>query len=157
METITINVYRDDVYDEVAKATDYTGSKLMDGDEGARERILAGDAELADLGRLWDESALAANESLKEMLVSGQTGEDKDSGRVRYEAKIEVSLSFDKGLAGSVESALRSYFVASVTGQWFKYANKGEAADYFGQAAEWMESAKRMLYSRRKPRRPAEA
>ena len=52
METITIQVFKDDVYEEVAKATDYTGAKLIDGDEKARDRILATDNELSDLGRV---------------------------------------------------------------------------------------------------------
>ena len=33
METITVQIFKDDVYEEVAKATDYTGAKLIDGDE----------------------------------------------------------------------------------------------------------------------------
>lgn len=73
METITVQIFKDDVYEEVAKATDYTGAKLIDGDEGARDRILATDSDLSDLGRFWEESVLATNERLKEMLVSGTT------------------------------------------------------------------------------------
>lgn len=73
METITIQIFQDDVYEEVAKATDYTGSKLIDGDEGARDRILAADDDLAELSRFWEESVSATNENLKGMLVSGRT------------------------------------------------------------------------------------
>lgn len=179
METITIQIFQEDVYEEVAKATDYTGSKLIDGDEGARDRILAADDDLAELGRFWEESVLATNENLKEMLVSGKTKlitpvlkptatlpETSTTqsdiqvmplpGRTGYEAVIEVSKSFDKVLTASVESTLRSFFIASIIGQWFKFANKGEAKDYFMQAAELMESAERLLYSRRKPTRPTD-
>ena len=73
IETITIQIFKDDVYEEVAKATDYTGAKLIDGDEKARDRILATDSELSDLGRFWEEAVLATNERLKEMLISGAT------------------------------------------------------------------------------------
>lgn len=196
MESIEVRIYQDDVYEEVAKATDYTGSKLSDQDEGARDRILAGDEDLADLGRMWDEAVLATNESLKEMLVSGatrrvmdaiavssgteneaedsqsqresvQAGEsnpviDVDSpgiaeiaGRIAYVAEIEVSKSFDKALTASVESSLRSFFISMIIGEWFKFANKSEAADYFATSAEMMQAAERMLYSRKKPKRPA--
>ena len=72
METITIQIFQADVYAEVAKATDYTGSKLIDGDENARDRILAADDDLAELGRFWEESVLATNENFKEMLVSAR-------------------------------------------------------------------------------------
>lgn len=154
METITIQIIQDDVYEEVAKATDYTGSKLIDGDENARDRILAADDDLAELGRFWEESVLATNENLKEMLVSGKTKEIL--GKTGYEAVIEVSKSFDKVLTASVQSTLRSFFIASIIGQWFKFANKGEAKDYFMQAVEMMETAERLLYSRRKPTRPTD-
>ena len=189
METITIQIFQADVYAEVAKATDYTGSKLIDGDENARDRILAADDDLAELGRFWEESVLATNENFKEMLVSGKTKQIAVSSSLidpllppvepiqpfnpdiavqsvaapavtlplskpGYEAVIEVSKSFDKTLTASVQSTLRSYFIASIIGQWFKFANKGEAKDYFMQASEMLETAERLLYSRRKPTRP---
>ena len=183
METITIRIFQDDVYEEVAKATDYTGSKLIDGDEGARDRILAADDDLAELSRFWEESVSATNENLKEMLVSGRTKRITTTldpiypaqgvtnepatqadlavptpilGRTGYEAVIEVSKSFDKVLTASVQSTLRSFFIASIIGQWFKFANKGEANDYFTQAADMMETAERLLYSRKKPTRPTD-
>lgn len=189
METITIQIFQADVYAEVAKATDYTGSKLIDGDENARDRILAADDDLAELGRFWEESVLATNENFKEMLVSGKTKQIAVSSSLidpilppvepiqpfnpdiavqsvaapavtlplskpGYEAVIEVSKSFDKTLTASVQSTLRSYFIASIIGQWFKFANNGEAKDYFMQASEMLETAERLLYSRRKPTRP---
>lgn len=155
METIEIRIYRNDVYEEVAKATDYTGSKLIEGDEGARERILASDDDLSVLSRFWEEAVSACNESLKEMLVSGRTVTEQDKG-IAYHSIIEVSKAFDKTLTGSVVLTLRSYFISSIIGQWFKFANKGEAKDYFMQAAELMEATERLLYSRRKPKRPTD-
>ena len=174
METIEITIYKDDVYEEVAKATDYTGAKLIDGDEKARDRILATDSDLSDLGRFWEEAVLATNERLKEMLVSGTTKLvtqqeavpreaeaqalpiDPIPIRIRtaYVAKLEVSKSFDKELTASVQSTLRNFFIFSIIGQWYKLANKGEAADNFTQAGEMMTAAERLLYSRKKPTRP---
>lgn len=164
METIKIKVARAGVYDEVAKATDYTGSKMADGDAETRDRILAGDEDLAELGRLWEESVLAVNENFKELLISGSTkqlsgidttiGSTTLDGGIGYEGVIEVSKSFDKALTASVETTIRSFFIASIIGQWFKFANKGEAADYLAQAAELLDVAQRLLYSRKKPTRP---
>ncbi len=156
METITIQVSKDDVYEEVAKATDYTGAKLIDGDENARDRILATDSDLSDLSRFWEESVLATNERLKEMVVSGETKSvDVDkSTKIVYEVTLEVSKSFDKSLTANVQSAIRNFFIASIIGQWFKFSNKGEAKDYFSQAGEMMNGAERLLYSRKKPTRP---
>jgi hypothetical protein len=156
METITIQVSKDDVYEEVAKATDYTGAKLINGDENARDRILATDSDLSDLSRFWEESVLATNERLKEMVVSGETKSvDVDkSTKIVYEVTLEVSKSFDKSLTANVQSAIRNFFIASIIGQWFKFSNKGEAKDYFSQAGEMMNGAERLLYSRKKPTRP---
>ncbi len=155
METINIKIERADVYGEVAKATDYTGSKLMDSDETARDRILATDEDMETLSRFWDESVLSVNESLKEMLVNGASKTD-DKGSTAYVAEIEVSKSFDKKLTASVESTLRSYFIAFIIGEWFKFANKSESADYFAQAVELITAAERLLYSRRKPTLPTD-
>lgn len=177
METITVQIFKDDVYEEVAKATDYTGAKLIDGDEKARDRILATDSELSDLGRFWEEAVLATNERLKQMLMSGTTkevqvfpvfpAEDMEvkeqmtnpipiPTKTAYVAKLEVSKSFDKELTDNVQSALRNFFITSIIGQWFKFANKGEATDYFNQASEMMDGAERLLYSRKKPTRPSD-
>ncbi len=172
METITINIKRSDVYEEVAKATDYTGSKLIYGDENARERILAADDDLAELGRFWEESASAVNENFKEMLVSWAdkvpnvlviNSTEKEEAKALSPEKaqepghsmtLEVSKSFDTNLTTSIQSTLRSFFIASIIGYWFKFANKGEAKDYFEQAAELLATAERMLYSRKKPSIP---
>ena len=196
---ITLKIYRTNVYDEVAKATDYTGAKLLGDDATARERILVTDDELSDLARFWDDAVLAANESLKEMLVKGgstqltetvtldqthtitgdkvqvdtstlpsdttSAGTDSTSSdtldaqtatvtRTAYVAVLEVSNAFDTNLTKSVNTALQGFFIASIIGQWFKLANKTEAADYFAQAAEMMKGAERLLYSRKKPTRP---
>ena len=133
METITVQIFKDDVYEEVAKATDYTGAKLIDGDDGARDRILATDSDLSDLGMFWEESVLATNERLKEMIVSGVTKQilvtitpippiqqPKDveaqsivvpslATRTGYEAVLEVSKSFDKGIRVSNQNCSVSF------------------------------------------------
>lgn len=76
--------------------------------------------------------------------------------RTGYEAVLEVSKSFDKGLKDNVQSALRNFFIASIIAQWFKLANKNEAADYFNQAGEMMDGAERLLYSCKRPPRPSD-
>lgn len=154
MKNITIRIPRDEVYDEVAKATDYTGSKLTTEEENLRDRILMTDADLKELGRFWDESVIAVNERLKEMLLSGHT-EGSASGTHAYVATLETSNHFEGALQASVESAIKSFFIASMIAQWFKFSNKEEAADYFSQAAEQLVCAERMLYSRRRPGRPS--
>lgn len=134
---------------EVDKATDYTGSKMADESE-ARDRIAMTEDDMANLGRFWEEAASAANDRLKGMFVSGSRPEDAGDYRVR----LEVSRSFDKALVPSVESSLRSYFIQSIVGKWFRFTNKQETADYFAEAAGMIEDVMRKLYSRRRPASP---
>lgn len=148
METIAIILKREEILSEVAKATDYTGTKLIDADAASRDRILAADSDLAELSRFWDEAILSACEDLKEMVIS--CADQNENCLIT----LEVSKSFDKARTQNVSSALQSFMIASIIGQWFKFANKNEAADYFAQAAEFLSAAERILYSRRKPKRP---
>lgn len=158
---LSISIYQDEVYDEVAKVTDYTGSKMLDSDRGARDRILALDNDLIQMERFWDESVLTVNENFKQMLVQGSTittypgnGETGESRRI-YFGTFETSKSFDKtGLQNSVEQTIKSFFINYITGHWFQYTNKGEAGEYFSQASECLLAAERLLYSRKRPAVP---
>lgn len=144
METITLNISRKDVYTEVDKTTDYTGAKLNPKEDGARDRIVATEYDLKTLSRFWEETCSTANERLKEMFVGGSLPASED-----YSVTLQVSVAFDKELIPSVEAALRSYFIVSITGKWYVFANKTEAAPYFAEAATLMEDVRRKLYSRR--------
>lgn len=172
METITINIPQSSVYEEVAKATDYIGSKLLSADDpGARDRILITDDDLAELGRFWDEAAMACNENFKPMLRGWSKTVRQEPGGIASNDKIppeslvmapghsmtlEVSKSYDQGLTSSVQTTLRSYFISSIIGQWFKFVNREGASDYFEQAAEMLATAERMLYSRLRPEVPTD-
>lgn len=146
--SITISVIRSDVYTEVEKATDYIGAKLIDGDENARDRIVAGDSDLSNLGRFWTEAANQINERFKAMLMNSA------DSTTSHQFTLEVSKSYDTALNGSVQSLLQSYFIAFIIGQWFRFANKGESANYFMEAEDLLTSAERLLYSRKKPSVP---
>lgn len=149
METINLNIGRQDVFTEVEKATDYTGAKLIGNDKDARERIMAAEADLNTLERFWVEAAETFNERLKQMLLSYNM-----TGGGDYRATLEVSVSFDKALTPSVEKTARSFFIAFIIGEWFKLAKKDESAEYFGIADEHLTNVERILYSRRKPKVP---
>lgn len=149
MATITLNISREDVYREVDKTTDYTGSKLIDGDEKARERILASEADMKNLSRFWEEACATTNERLKEMVESSSLPNAQD-----YSVTLKVSVAYDTVLTPSVESTLRTFFIVFITGKWYVFANKGETKDYMAEASELMEDVRRKLYSRKAPRRP---
>ena len=147
MTTITLNVGKDTVWEEVAKAASYTGGK-MTGDKDAYERIMLTEDDRKSLQRFWEEAAAVANDQLKEMILSASPmAED-------YSVELEVSNSYDTQLNGSVQTALEGYFVAAILARWYKFANKGEAQGYAADAGAMMQDALRKLYSRKRPQRP---
>lgn len=153
METINLTINQDDIYEEVAQTTSYTGAKIVDnpkaGDKEAYERIFTTDEDKSALKRFWEEAVTVANDRLKSMFVSGSA-----PSADKYEVTLEVSKSFSKLLTPSIQASLRSYFVMAITGKWFGYANKQEAAEYITGAKIMMEDVLRKLYSRKRPMRP---
>lgn len=149
MATITLNINREDVYREVDKTTDYTGSKLIDGDDKARDRIMASEADMKNLSRFWEEACATTNERLKEMVESSSLPSAQD-----YSVTLKVSVAYDTVLTPSVEATLRTFFITFITGKWYVFANKGETKDYMAQASELMEDIRRKLYSRKMIRSP---
>lgn len=148
---IELNVRKSGVMAEVAKVTDYTGAKLTErgGPGELRDSILMTDGAQRDLDRFWDEAQNAVCEVLKECLISG--GTVSDGGEPTCRVQIRESRMFDKTLRATVESLIRSFFIASITGQWFRLANKEEAEGYMKQAGEYLLAADRLVYSRRGP------
>ena len=148
MASITLNVNKADVWNEVAKTSGYTGDKMTDADENAYERILITDEDQKSLQRFWEEAVAVANDQLKEML---ETASPMNSD---YDVTLKVSRSYDTVLNASVQAALTSYFISAIVGRWYKFSNKTEAESYFSEAANMMDDVLRKLYSRKRPRRP---
>lgn len=147
METITLSVDKSAVYEEVAKATDYTGSKMTE-DEDARDRILSTDEDLKTFSRFWEEAAAVAQDRMKRIYISGSAPREDT-----YTMTLEVSKAFNKELVPSIEVSLRSYFILSILGKWYKFTNKREVSDCFTEAGEMIEDVMRKLYTRMAPRR----
>ena len=131
-------------------ASDYIGSKMMDRDPGARERIFMTDADAEELGRLWDDARAAASEMLKEVLVSvvDVTG---DAPGVCF--RLRIAGRYNTALTPGLTAALRSYLVDRMLADWCKWADKEEAEMYYKAAAEKMGAVLRMVYHRERPRR----
>ncbi len=155
MATVQIEISRSDVYDEVGKATDYTGSKMISEDDRmARDRVYAGTEDLAMMTRFWNEAIATVNESFKELLVSGSDIESGD--KTTYQLLLSVSAAYDAALTQSVQSSIRSFFIMSITGNWFRYTNKPDAAEYLANASAMLQQADRLLYTRRSPSIPSD-
>lgn len=144
--TTTFTINKDDVLTEVAKATGYTGSKMV-GEDTAYDRVLATDEALADLGMFWTEACDAVTDLLKPYLTSVNISDD-------YAATTSMPSGYDPTLTASIESRLQGFFVLYITSRWFKYANKPEAEGTLAEAEGMLQDAKRKIYHRKRPVRP---
>lgn len=147
MNEITITIDKTDVWAEVAKAASYTGDKMTD-DDKAYDRILMTDEDAKSLQRFWEEAVTIANGRLKDMILRASDVHDD------YEVVLMMSNAYDTNLNASVRASLRSFFIQSIVGRWYKFTNKQEAGSYFAEADVMMTDAMRKLYSRMRPRRP---
>lgn len=138
---------KDDIYEEVAKTTLYTGAK-MDDDEKAYDRIFTTDEDKIILNRFWEESKNTVCDFLKRILSS----ENEESNILTI--NLELSASFDTSLKSSMQSSLISFFVMNITSKWFNLTNKQEAAGCAAEAATYLEDVKRKALYKKKPTRP---
>lgn len=148
MKELKITIGKDRVYEEVAQTTSYTGAKMMEGDQGAYDRIFTTDADRSQLERFWAESCAAACEAMKKYL----TGTDDTTDGFTME--LELSASYDETLSDSIRKDMESFFVMNITGKWFSFTNKPECGDYAAGAASFLESVKRKACFKKKPKRP---
>lgn len=142
----TLSVNKENVYNEVAKTTSYTGAKMDD--KAAYERIPITDEDRVMLERYWSESKNTICNSMKKFL----TDEKETDGT--YTITLNLSVSFDESLLGSMERSLFSFFVMNITAKWYTLANKKEATDYASAAATNVEDIMRKAFFKKKPKRP---
>nr|DAV37247.1 MAG TPA: hypothetical protein [Caudoviricetes sp.] len=146
MKSVTLNINKQEVYEEVAQTTSYTGAKMDD--ENAYERIFTKEGDESMLNRFWNESKNTICNSLKKLLVS----ETETDGV--YILSLEVSNSFDDALTESMQRSLFSYFVMNITAKWYTFTNKQEATGYATEAATYVDDIMRKAFYKRKPTRP---
>ena len=142
----TLSVNKENVYNEVAKTTSYTGAKMDD--EAAYDRIFTTEGDKTMLERFWDESKNTICNSMKKFLVNEKESNDT------YTLTLNLSASFDESLLESMERSLFSFFVMNITAKWYTLANKQAATDYAAGAATNVEDIMRKAFFKKKPKRP---
>ena len=156
MQEVTLTIDKSRVWDEIAKATSYTGAKMMSAeDPGAYERIFTTDADRQMLERYWVEACSLATDTLKPWLSSVDNqpihhGVDMTSD---YEVTLSMSDRYDTTLTDSVQAALFSFFVSTILSKWYRLANKGETEAYASEAVAMLQTAAQKLYYKKKPTR----
>ena len=138
---------------EVAKATSYTGAKIMGEDPGAYDRISTTDEDRELLERYWVEACSLATDTLKPWLseVGSQPIHHGVDITTDYEATLSMSDRYDASLTDSVQAALLSFFVATILSKWYRLTNKGETEAYATEAASQLRSVEEKICYRKKP------
>lgn len=144
---IILKVNKEEVYNEVAQTTAYTGAKMED--EDAYERIFTTDEDRPMLERFWNECKNMIADSLKKVFVS-----ENETENGVYELTMGLSTSFDDSLTESMQRSLFSFFVMNITAKWYTFTNKSEAIGCASEAATYIEDVKRKAFHKRKPTRP---
>lgn len=148
---ITLSINKDDVMQEIAVTTAYTGGK-MDNDENALHRISTVDEDENHLERFWEESRADICQELIGLVVfEGMVGGVDNNC---YELRLYVSKSFDEALLPSMRLSLRSFFVHNIVAKWYVYTNKTEAGDYADKAATLLDDIHRKAVYKKRPTRP---
>lgn len=181
---ITLSISKEDVMQEIAVTTAYTGGK-MDNDEKALHRISTVDEDENHLERFWEESRADLCQELiglvtfegmvNDTIIIGpvdpvkpidQTGTTPAPAAApaavlppisipqHYELRLDVSKSFDEALLPSMRLSLRSFFVHNIVAKWYIYTNKGEAGDYADKAMTLLDDIHRKAVYKKKPTRP---
>lgn len=174
---ITLSINKEDVMQEIAVTTAYTGGK-MDNDENALHRISTVDEDENHLERFWEESRADICQELiglvtfegmvcdtivtppvdpvlpVDPIAPNSAALPPILQRQHYELRLDVSKSFDEALLPSMRLSLFSYFVQSIVAKWYVYTNKGEAGDYADKASTLLDDIHRKAVYKKKPTRP---
>lgn len=148
MREITITIDKEEVYEEVAQTTSYTGAKMEGGDDRTYDRIFTTEADRSQLERFWNESCVAVCEALKEFV------QEEQSEQHGFTLSLALSSAFDPALEPAMKKELFSFFVMNIAAKWYVFTNKREAGDFATAAATMLDGVKRKAYHRRKPTRP---
>ena len=155
MKSVTLQVNKIDVYDEVAKTTSYIAAKGIDADSNAYDRVFTTDEDRLLLERYWRETCNEATAFLKRFITN--ISEHPVSHGVLlnndYVVLLSLSNSFDFNLRGSIEAGLFSFFVASILAKWYTLINKEESEFYAKGAVSVMSDICSKVYYRKPPTR----
>ena len=155
MQRVELNVSCNNVWNEVAILSSYTGAKQeivnADGtkeiDAEAYDRMLLTDDDQQTLSGLWVEVSAMATERLKEWIV------DWDESGDIYKVVLSLPDNYDNLLNNSLELSLRRYFIQALSAQWFRLCNKSEAESRSMSADNMMKNVVKLILSRRRPAR----
>lgn len=157
MKTITLKVRKAYVFDEVKKASEYIGTRLVtEQDPNAFARLRLTDADDLMIERLWQEGCQVCTQVLRRYLVSvsdiAPVGNASDLSK-NYVATLEVPDGFETALVPGLESSLTSYVITSTLAKWCIVADRPDAQAYTELSGVCLQDINRKLFKRNRPAR----
>lgn len=158
MEQVKLTVRKAYVFDEVRKASEYIGKKLVTPqDPDAYARLSLTDADNLMLERLWQEGCQMGIQSLKRYLSSVNDfvtkGNTSDLSK-NLEVTLDMPDNFDVNLVPGIESSLSSYIVTTMLAKWCLVANRPDAQAYMELSNVSLQDINKKLFKRNRPVRP---
>lgn len=138
-------INQSDVFAEVSKLSEYTGSKIVD-EQGRdeREAVWATPLDLKSLTHLWQEAQSALETALQDFA----SGDGLLDGQGNYTLHLRFS---ERTAYFGIQKLAHSYFVRSIVGRWFSIACKPEAEASLMAAGQTLKEMVRKLYTLKAP------
>lgn len=127
MKTMSVNISKQKVYDEVAKTTSYIGAKSVS-ENVTYNNVFTTDDDSIMLDRFWIEAGSDILSRLSRYVQSGSF--DTDSGD--FSVTFRLSSRCNDSLTATAGNPLFSYFVNYITGKWMQFINGESASVYLG-------------------------
>lgn len=127
MKTMSVNISKQKVYDEVAKTTSYIGAKSVS-ENVTYNNVFTTDDDSIMLDRFWNEAGSDILSRLSRYVQSGSF--DTDSGD--FSVTFRLSSRCNDSLTATAGNPLFSYFVNYITGKWMQFINGESASVYLG-------------------------
>lgn len=127
MKTMSVNISKQKVYDEVAKTTSYIGAKSVS-ENVTYNNVFTTDDDSIMLDRFWNEAGSDILSRLSRYVQSGTF--DTDSGD--FSVTFRLSSRCNDSLTATAVNPLFSYFVNYITGKWMQFINGESASVYLG-------------------------
>lgn len=155
METITITIDKQEVYDEVGRMSAYLGQRRSTAEDASafdRIELTASDDEL--LGSYWGEAVGVLCLRLERYLVAkvdGQLATDTEGEGLKL--GLAVSSRFNKGMKDTLPSSVKSYIASYILQRWCNVSSPADAEYYAGLAAGFMTEVVGKVCSKTRPTR----
>ena len=145
---MVVNISKEKIYREVARATLYSGAKHPGSDAAMLSRVAVIDADRPMLGQFCDEALASARLALRQVLESAASDDSSIT------LVFRLSPASDGVQTAGICDSLTDYMEKAVTARWLAFSDKTGAEAYAAEAQMLLDECRRKALYKRKPMRP---